>query len=71
MLLALTRPSRSADLVRIDTRFVRVDQEGLRYTHIGLAKQQQPGSTTEEVCHPWFEEDPILCPVTTAQAYLQ
>eukprot|EP00118_Oscarella_pearsei_P020915 m.231510 g.231510 ORF g.231510 m.231510 type:complete len:603 (+) comp40072_c0_seq1:414-2222(+) len=70
MLLALTRPSRSADLVRIDTRFLRITEEGVCYKPTGWAKQQKIGVATLEIFHPAFPEEEILCPRSTVEAYL-
>ena len=43
MLLALTRPSRSVDLAKLDLRGYRNTPEGAVFTPFALAKQSRPG----------------------------
>ena len=43
MILALTRPSRSADLVRLDLQYRRHTPEGVVFQEPGLAKQSRQG----------------------------
>ena len=55
MLLALTRPSRSADLVKLDLRFRRYSPEGVTFQEAGLAKQSRAGKPRAEFFFPAFE----------------
>ena len=68
MLLALTRPSRSADLAKLDLRFRRITPEGVVFQEAGLAKQSRSGRTRAEFFFPGFE-DPLLCPKATLKVY--
>ena len=61
MLLALIRPSRSADLAKLDLRFRRITTEGVTFQDNGLAKQARAGKPRAEFFFPAFE-DPLLCP---------
>ena len=62
MILALTRPSRSTDLVELDLRFRRFVPEGVVFQEVGLAKQSRMGKPRAEFFFPAFEET-RLCPV--------
>jgi hypothetical protein len=68
MLLALTRPSRSADLAKLDLRFRRITPEGVTFQENGLAKQARAGKPRAEFFFPAFE-DPLLCPKETLRVY--
>ena len=68
MLLALTRPSRSADLVKLDLRFRKFSPEGVAFKEAGLAKQSRAGKPRAEFFFPAFT-DPVLCPRATLRAY--
>ena len=70
MLLALTRPSRSADLVKLDLRFRRYSPEGVTFQEAGLAKQSRAGKPRAEFFFPAFESRE-LCPKATLQVYEQ
>ena len=52
MILALTRPSRSADLVKLDLRYRRVSPEGVVFQDVGLAKQSRAGKPRAEFFFP-------------------
>ena len=68
MLLALTRPSRSADLVKLDLRFRRFTPEGVVFQEAGLAKQSRSGKPRAKFFFPAFT-DRVLCPRATLQTY--
>ena len=66
MLLALTRPSRSADLSLNGKRY---KPDGVVFTPTSLAKQSRQGKQITELFFPSFPHDPGLCPVATLKAY--
>ena len=68
MLLALTRPSRSADLAGLDLRFRRYFPEGVSFAHTKLAKQTKQDKGIADF-FPAFPDDGKLCPVETLRAY--
>ena len=68
MILALTRSSSSADLVKLDLRFRRFSPEGVIFQDAGLAKQSRVGKPRAEFFFPAFE-NATLCPVMTLRAY--
>ena len=68
MILALTRPSRSADLVKLDLRYRRFTPEGVVFQDSGLAKQARPGRLRAEYFFPAFEQA-RLCPRHTLTVY--
>ena len=73
MILALTRPSRSADLVRLDLRYRRHTPEGARFSktvQTGKAKSRQ-GKPRAEFFFPAFPSNSRLCPQQTLRAYEQ
>lgn len=70
MLLALTRPSRSADLHNLDITLSRSSPEGITFLPMKPAKQTKKGKVASEFFFPKFEENPRLCPVTTVHKYL-
>ena len=69
MLLALTRPSRSMDLVNLDLRFRQFSPEGVTFQSAKLAKQSRQNKPLKEFFFPKFTENVKLCPVQTLQAY--
>ena len=69
MLLALTRPSRSADLSNLNISGRRYLPEGVVFTPSILAKQSRQGKLIAEFFFPAFREHLKLCPVSTLQAY--
>ena len=71
MLLALTRPSRSADLCLLSINQYRLNPEGLCFTLTGMTKQSRAGNITKEMFFNRFTEDESICPVTTALHYIQ
>ena len=54
MILALTRPSRSADLVMLDLQYRRHTPEGVVFQEAGLAKQSRQGKPRAEFFLPSF-----------------
>ena len=68
MILALTRPSCSADLVKLDLRFRRYSLEGVVFQDAGLAKQSKVRKPGGKFFFPAFE-NVDLCPMVTLQAY--
>ena len=71
MLLALTRPSRSADLTRLDLRFRRYTPEGVVFQEAGLAKQSRQKNPKTEFFFPAFFQNSTLCPMATLRIYEQ
>ena len=68
-LLALTRPSRSADLSQLDIQCKHYKPNGVAFLPRSLAKQSRQGRIIVEFFFPSFPEDPRLCPVTTFREY--
>ena len=66
MLLALTRPSRSADL-SLDNR--EYQAHGVAFLPDALAKQSRQGKPLSQFFFPSFPDNEILCPITTLKAY--
>ena len=71
MLLALTRPSRSADLHGLDIMLYRSCPEGISFLPSKPAKQTKAGKISQEFFFPRFEENPLLCPVKSVEHYIQ
>ena len=69
MLLALTRPSRSADLSHLDLSRRVYKPDGVCFYPTSLAKQSRQGSKIACFFFPSLPEDNLLCPVTTLRAY--
>ena len=69
MLLALTSPSRSADLVglRLDKR--KYSPESVTFMPTCLVKQSRQSKKVTEFFFPSFPANPRLCPVTALRAY--
>ena len=67
--MALTRPSRSADLANLDLRFRRYLPEGVTFQPTKLAKQSRQSKPMSEFFFPAFMANPLLCPVTALRAY--
>jgi len=69
MLLALTRPSHSADFSRLDlkTRLYKLNEVIFKPTH--LAKQSKSCRPVADFFLPSFPEDSIVCPMVTLMAY--
>ena len=69
MLLALTRPSRSADLSQLSLSGKQYKPAGVTFTPSSLAKQSRQGKPITEFFFPSFQHDSGLCPVVTLKAY--
>ena len=69
MLLALTRPSRSADLSQLDLKRRVHKPDGVCFYPNVLAKQSRQGSQIAHFFFPSLPENPTLCPVMTLKAY--
>ena len=69
MLLALTRPSRPADLSQLDLRRLSYSPEGATFIPTALDKQSRQGKTIWEFFFPSFPDNTILCLVSTLKAY--
>ena len=66
MLMALTRPSRSADIANLSLGHRKYSPEGVSFQPTQLAKQSR---AITEFFFPGFSGNPLLCPVTTLRAY--
>ena len=69
MLLALTRPSRSVDLSKLDIRSRSFTAEGVVFKPQHLSKQSRPSKPLADFFYPRFPDEPLICPVVTIQAY--
>ena len=70
MSLALTRPSRSVDLSKLDLWGYRVTLEGSVFLPLVLAKQSRPGREIKEFFFPRFSENTKLCPIHSLTMYI-
>ena len=70
-LLAVTRPSRSADLSQLDTSRMRFSTKGAIFLPSSLAKQSRQGKTIAEFFFPSFPDNSNLCPVQTLKVYME
>ena len=66
-LLAITRPSRSADLSQLDISKMRSRRNGVTFLPVGLARQ---GRAIESFYFSSFQANTILCPVNALTVYL-
>ena len=69
ILMALTRPTRSADLQQLDLRFRRYLPEGVTFQPSGLAKQARTNKPPADFFFPSFTQKEKLCPVVMLKAY--
>ena len=69
MLLALTRPSRSADLSQLDIYWRSYQSNGVTFRPAHLAKQNKSSKHRPDFFFPYFKDDPMICPVETLKAY--
>ena len=67
-LLALTRPSRSADLAKLSRVHCKYSPEGVTFAPIALAKQSRQGKPLTDFFFARFPENKNLCPVEAVQA---
>ena len=63
ILLALTRPSRSADLSSLSLARRQYSSEGVKFLLAALAKQSRQGKPLMEFFFRSFSHDESLCPV--------
>ena len=68
MLLALTRPSQSADLSNLNIQWRSYRSDGVTFRPTHLAKQNRSSKHLPDFFFPCFKDDPILCPVVTVKA---
>ena len=69
MLLALTRPSRSADLSQLDIHWRSHQCDAVTFRPAHLAKQNRSSKHIPDFFFPCFKDDPLICPVVTLKAY--
>ena len=69
MLMALTRPSRSADLSKLDIRFWTYTAKGVIFQPTHLSKQSRSSKPIKEFFFPLYTTDENICPVRALQAY--
>ena len=69
MLLALSRPSRSADLALLDLSRRVFKPDGVCFYPSALSKQSRQNSQIVHFFFPSLADDPQLCPVVTLKAY--
>ena len=69
MLLALTRPSCSADLSKLDIQWMSYQADGVIFQPAHLAKQSRSSKHLADFFFPRFKDDPVICPVITLRTY--
>ena len=69
MLMALTRPSRSADLSKLDIKLRTYTSKGVRFQPSHLSKQSRSTIPVKEFFFPYYAADKSLCPVMALQTY--
>ena len=69
MLMALTRPSRSADLAKLDLQFRSYSVDGVTFQPTALSKQSRQQKHGTEFFFPYFPTDDLLCPVLALREY--
>ena len=69
MLLALTRPSHSADMASLQIDHQQFSPEGVEFLPAALAKQSRQGKPLKEFIFPSFPHNSELCPVETLKQY--
>ena len=69
MLLALTRPSCSADLPKLNVQMRSFKSNGVIFWPTHLAKQSRSSKPVADFFFPSFAGDSTVCPVTTLRAY--
>ena len=70
MLLALTRPSRSADLSKLDFKGYKSTPEGVVFHPNDLSKQSRLRKDLKDFFFPWFSENQELCPAFSLELYI-
>ena len=69
MLMALTRPSRSADLAKLDLQFRSYSVEGVIFQPNALSKQSRQQKHGTEFFFPCYPAEDLLCPVLALKEY--
>ena len=69
MLMALTRPSRSADLSQLNIRLRTYTHEGVIFQPSHLSKQSHSSKPIKEFFFPYYTPDESLCLVKALQVY--
>ena len=69
MLLALIRPSCSADLAKLDIQWMSYQADGVNFQLAHLAKLSRSSKHLTDLFFPLFKDDPVICPVITLRAY--
>ena len=69
-LMAITRPSRSADLSQLNIQRMSYTASGVSFMPTVLAKQSRQGKPITEFFFPSFPENTTLCPVSSLKVYL-
>ena len=69
MLLALTRPSQSADLSKLDIQMRSFTSNGVVFRPLHLAKHSRSSRPIADFFFPSFPEDSLICPMVTLKAY--
>ena len=67
--MALTRPSRSADLAKLDLQFRSYSMEGVTFLPNTLSKQSKQQKHGMEFFFPCYPTEAILCPVLALKEY--
>lgn len=71
MLMSLTRPSRSADLMQLNLAFRQSLPEGVIFKAVELAKQSRQNKPMSDFFYPKFPHNKQLCPVETLTMYIK
>ena len=62
ILLALIRPSRSADLAKLDIQWMFYQADGVTFQPAHLAKQSRSSKHFADFFFPLFKDDPVIMP---------
>ena len=68
--MALTRPSRSADLATLSVSKCQFKLEGVSFLPSGLAKQSRQGKPSTDIFFASFPDNKELCPVEILCQYM-
>ncbi len=68
--MALTRPSRSADLANLDVKALRWLDDGVSFVPTALSKQSRQGKPFHVFFFLSFQEEILLCPVDALKEYI-
>ena len=69
LLLALANADRTSDLQALDVRYVTFSPTGARFEVTNLTKTAKPDKSIVSF-YPYFDSNPVLCPVRTLERYL-